>query len=279
MGAMGSRMATSLLKAEHQVTVWNRTLSKTKEVEKAGAQVSETPCAAVQNAEFVISMIRDDEASRLVWLDQKTGAINGLSNKTVAIESSTLSLAWIKELGQKLEQQDIPFLDAPVAGTRPQADGAQLIYFVGGDKANFAKANPILQAMGSSIHHVGETGSGMTIKLGVNSLFAIQASAMAELIGLIGRCGLNENQIIEIFGATPVCSPAAKMLAGAMIAGKFAPLFPLELVEKDMSYAIQAAQTNSAVLPLVEATQKVCATAIKQGYGNDNITGIAKLYT
>ena len=145
MGAMGSRMAICLLKAGHQVTVWNRTLSKTKEAEKAGAKVSETPFAAVKHAEFAISMIRDDEASKKVWLDEQTGAINGLSNKTVAIESSTLSLAWTKELGQKFQNQNISFLDAPVAGTRPQADAAQLIYFVGGDIASFNKAKPILQ--------------------------------------------------------------------------------------------------------------------------------------
>ena len=279
MGAMGSRMAISLLKAGHEVTVWNRTLSKTELVEKAGAKVADTPRIAVKQAEFVISMVRDDEASKQVWLDSKYSAIAGLEPNAIAIESSTLTLAWTRELGQQFQARNIAFLDAPVAGTRPQAEAAQLIYFVGGDGKTFTSAEPILQTMGSAVHHVGLVGSGMTIKLAVNSLFAIQISALGELIGLMGECGLDETKAVELLSSTPVCSPVAKMAAGAMVSGKFAPLFPIDLVAKDMSYAIKTARANNATLPLVETTHKVCIEAIEQGYGDDNITGLIKLYS
>ena len=277
-GAMGSLMAMSLIKAGHQVTVWNRTLEKTQVIEQAGAKIAITPVAAVENAEFAIAMVRDDEASREVWLNSHTGAIHGLSTKTIAIESSTLSLSWTKELANRFQQQGIAFLDAPVAGTRPQAQAAQLIYFVGGDAAIFDQAKPILQGMGSTIHHVGITGNGMAIKLGVNSLFAIQVSAIAELLGLIHRCGLDKTQTANIIATTPVCSPAVKMAAATMIAGQFAPLFPIELVAKDLNYAIASARANSAKLPLVEAAHQVYTSAIERGHGDSNITGIARLY-
>lgn len=278
MGAMGSRMAISLLKAGEEVTVWNRSEGKTKLVEKAGAQVADTPRTAVKEAEFVISMVRDDQASKQVWLDPEQGAIAGLNSDAVAIESSTLTLAWTKELGDHLQRQKIAFLDAPVAGTRPQAEAAQLIYFVGGDAKTFAKAEPILQSMGRTVHHVGLVGSAMTIKLALNSLFAIQISAMGELIGFLGECGLDTNKAVELLSSTPVCSPAAKVAAIAMLSQQFAPLFPIDLVAKDLDYAIKTAQANNLSLPLVEATQKVCATAINQGYGEDNITGLVQLY-
>ena len=278
MGAMGSRMAISLLKAGHEVTVWNRTPSKAELVEEAGAKVADTPRNAVKQAEFVISMVRDDEASKQVWLDPD-GAIATLEPNVVAIESSTLTLAWTKELAQQFQAREIAFLDAPVAGTRPQAEAAQLIYFVGGDGKTFTSAEPILQTMGSAVHHAGSIGSGMTIKLAVNSLFAIQLSALGELIGLMGGCGLDETKAVELLSSTPVCSPAAKMAAGAMVSGKFAPLFPIDLVAKDMSYAIKTARANNATLPLVETTYKVCAEAIARGYGDDNITGLVKLYS
>jgi 3-hydroxyisobutyrate dehydrogenase len=210
MGAMGSRMALSLLKAGHEVTVWNRNLDKTESLVKAGAKVANTPRAAVIDAEFVISMVRDDEASKQVWLDSETGALVGLAENAVAIESSTLTVPWVKELAQQFEEQNIAFVDAPVAGTLPQAEVAQLIYFVGGDGSTFAKTQPILQAMGSGIHHAGTVGSGMTIKLAVNALFGIQVSALGELIGLMKGCGLDETKAIEILASTPVCSPAAK---------------------------------------------------------------------
>lgn len=285
MGAMGSRMAMSLLKAGHEVTVWNRSSGKADSIENAA--IVDTPRTAVKNAEFVISMVRDDEASQQVWLDPKTGAMAGLSPeaisrsevaKPIAIESSTLTVAWTKELGQKFKQQGLTFIDAPVAGTRPQAEAAQLIYFVGGDAATFIKAKPILQAMGSIVHHVGAVGEGMTIKLAINALFAIQVSAMGELIGLMRGCGLDEAKAIDILSSTPVCSPAAKIAAEAMISRKYAPLFPIELVAKDMNYAIATALANNTTLPLTEATQQIFTAAIEQGYGDDNITGIARLY-
>ncbi|MDJ0572091.1 MAG: NAD(P)-dependent oxidoreductase [Pleurocapsa sp. MO_192.B19] len=278
MGAMGSRMALSLLKAEHEVTVWNRRAGKTDLVVKAGAKVAETPRSAVKEADFVISMVRDDEASKQVWLNSETGAMAGLSKNVIGIESSTLTVAWTKELAKEFKQKGVAFLDAPVAGTRPQAEAAKLIYFVGGDAATFTKAQPILQAMGSAVHSVGSVGSGMTIKLAVNALFGIQVSALGELIGLMHDCGLDEAKAVEILSSTPVCSPAAKMAASAMLVRNFSPLFPIELVEKDLSYAVKTAQSNQTTLPLVEAAQQVFATAIKEGYGEDNITGVAQLY-
>lgn len=276
MGAMGSRMALSLINVNHDVTVWNRSLAKTEAIKQAGARVADTPRNAVKEAEFVISMVRDNEASKKVWLSDD-GALAGMNKEAIAIESSTLSVAWTKELGKELERQGIAFLDAPVAGTRPQAEAAQLIYFVGGEKIAFEKVRPILQTMGSKIHYVGEIGSGMTIKLAVNSLFAIQVSAMGELINLMGQSGLDGAEAVEVLTSTPVCSPAAVMAAKAIVARKFAPLFPIELVSKDLEYAI--ALTDETNLPLVTATQKIYATAVDRGYAEDNITGIAQLYS
>ncbi len=278
MGAMGSRMALSLLKAGYEVTVWNRSRDKTNWVANAGAKVADTPRTAVQDADFAIAMVRDDEASKQVWLDPETGAMRGLSGKAIAIESSTLTVAWIQELGRQFQDRGIAFLDAPVAGTLPQAEAAQLIYFVGGDAEAFANSKPIFQTMGSMVHYVGLLGSGITIKLAVNAIFAIQVSAMGELIGLMRQCGLHEAKATEIITSTPVCSPAVKAAAGAMVARRFSPLFPIELVEKDLNYGIKTAQSNDVQLPLVETAKNTFTKAIAQGYGNDNITGIVRLY-
>ncbi|GAB4545747.1 MAG: NAD(P)-dependent oxidoreductase [Pleurocapsa sp.] len=278
MGAMGSRMALSLLKAGQEVTVWNRHLDKTNSVAQAGAKVAETPRVAVRNAEFVISMVRDDEASKQVWLDSKTGALPGLSNNAVAIESSTLTVSWIEKLGQQFKERKLTFLDAPVAGTLPQAEAAQLIYFVGGEVEPFKRIQPILQTMGSRIHHVGALGSGMTIKLAVNALFGIQISALGELIGLMTGCGLEKKKAVEILTTTPVCSPAVKGAAAGILSRNFAPLFPIELVEKDLSYAVKTAKENQNNLPITTTTQQTFRNAIAQGYSADNITGIAQLY-
>lgn len=174
------------------------------------------------------------------------------------------------------KERDIAFLDAPVAGSLPQAEAAQLIYLVGGEQIAFDGVQPILSASGSAVHYAGSAGSGMAIKLAVNALFGIQAAAMGELIGFMQRCGLDGAQALDILTTTPVCSPAAKALASGMMARQFSPLFPIELVEKDLGYLADTAQ--AAKLPMGNAARQVFQQAIAQGYAADNITGVAQLY-
>ncbi len=278
MGAMGSRMAAVLLAAGHEVTVWNRNVARTQPLVEAGAKVAGTPLAAAQGAEFVISMVRDDEASRQVWLDGELGALAGLAADAVAIESSTLTLGWVKELAQQISARGISFVDAPVAGSRPQAEAGKLIYFVGGATDDFARVEPLLSVMAGAVHHAGEVGSGAVIKLAVNGLFGVQVAAAAELIGFLQGCGLDGAAAMEIIGATPVCSPAVKGAAGAMLAGKFAPLFPIELVEKDFGYVTGVADAVGAEVPVVNATREVLRGAMALDYGDENITAIVQLY-
>lgn len=278
MGAMGSRMAAALLKAGHEVTVWNRTPDKTAPLVAAGATAATSPRTAVAHADFAISMVRDNEASRQVWLDQNTGALAGLRNGAIAIESATVTIAWTRELYDVCRAHGITFLDAPVAGSRPQAEAAQLIYFVGGDAAVVAQAEPILKAMGSTVHHAGPVGSGAAVKLVANALLAVQVAAMGELMGLMRHGGMDAAKVFEIVSATPVCSPAAKLAANAMLARNFAPMFPIELVEKDLNYVLGAAKENNSRTPIAQATADVFAEAIGRDYSADNITGVAQLY-
>lgn len=278
MGAMGSRMAAVLLNAGHQVTVWNRSLEKTLPLTEAGAVSASSPRDAVASVDFAICMVRDDQASQYVWLDPEVGALAGLPENAIAIESSTLSVAWVKQLAQQFYQRKVPFLDAPVAGTRPHAEAAKLIYLVGGEETIVEQARPILMTMGGVLHHVGETGSGAIVKLMVNTLFGVQVAVMGELLSIARNCGLGESKVTEVISSTPVCSPVAKAGAEAMAASKFAPMFPIELVEKDFSYALELAKTSASQATIIEATKGVFSQAIQKGYGEDNITGIMQMY-
>ncbi len=278
MGAMGSRMAITLLKAGHEVTVWNRSKDKTAPLVEAGAKAADTPRAAVKEAEFAICMVRDDNASQHVWLDTQIGALANLPEGAVAIESSTVTVAWARKLAEHCSTKGIAFLDAPVVGSRLQAEASQLIYFVGGDTEIVAKAEPILKTMGGAVHHAGSAGSGAAVKLAVNELFGVQVATMGELLGLMRHCGIDETKVIELVSSTPVCSPAAKAAVSAMQARNFAPMFPVELVEKDFSYVIEVAKEHGAQVPMAEAARRVFAEAISLGYGSDNITGVSQIY-
>lgn len=132
LGAMGSRMAARLIAAGHQVTVWNRTRRATQPLVDLGATLAASPRDASQGAEFVIAMLRDDEVSRFVWLDPECGALAGMSPGTVAIESSTLTSGWIQMLDAQMQHQRVSLLEAPVSGSRLQADTGQLTYLIGG---------------------------------------------------------------------------------------------------------------------------------------------------
>ena len=114
LGAMGIRMAANILKAGHQVTVWNRTPSKAEELVINGAKLADTPRQAAQDADFIIAMVRDDNASKEVWLAPDTGAFDSMKKGAIAIDSSTLSVSWVKELNQHASERNIPFIEAPV---------------------------------------------------------------------------------------------------------------------------------------------------------------------
>jgi 3-hydroxyisobutyrate dehydrogenase len=278
LGAMGSRMASNLLKAGYQVTVWNRSEGPTQALKDQGALVAATPREAAKNADFVISMVRDDVASKSVWCDPETGALLGMQAQAIAIESSTLTPNWTRELSQQCKSRGVLFLEAPVAGSRPQADAAQLIYFAGGDATTLETVKPILTTMGATIHHAGLVGDAAVIKLVVNALFGLQVAGMAELLGTLRKAGVDPAKALEIIASTPVASPAAKAAGSAILAQNFAPMFPIDLVKKDFEYFLQTSQQAHSSTPLIETVHKVLLKATQDGLGDRNITGLGSLY-
>jgi 3-hydroxyisobutyrate dehydrogenase len=276
LGAMGSRMAANLLKAGHSVTVWNRTPAAAATLVAAGAKLAGTPKEAASGADFIITMVRDDDASREVWLSAKTGALASMKKGAVAIESSTLTPRWIRELGNAVAQQAVSFLEAPVVGSRPQAEAAQLVYFIGGDEAALTLAEPVLKIMGSAIHFVGPLGSGALVKLATNALMGVQASVLAELIGLLKQAGADVVGALKAISSTAAWSPAANYLSNTMLTANFAPQFPVELIEKDFGYALE---TAPQALPTITAARGVFQLAIERGFGAENMTSVVRLFT
>jgi 3-hydroxyisobutyrate dehydrogenase len=279
MGAMGFRMAQNLVSTKHQVIVYNRTKDKAMPLVDRGAIYAATPKEAAEQADIVISMVADDDASRKVWLDPEIGALMGLAQNAIAIESSTLTLDWTKELAAEMEKRAIAFLDAPVVGSRPQADAGKLIYLVGGKAETLDQVkNIFLSAGGSTIHHLGSVGQGMAMKLAVNALFGIQVAALAEMVGMLTKNGMTREKALECLGELPVLSLAAKNAGNLMLVDNHAPMFPIALVEKDFRYIARAAQVVDASTPSATAIQAIYQDAIASGYGSENITGVARLF-
>jgi 3-hydroxyisobutyrate dehydrogenase len=275
LGAMGQRMAARLVAAGHPVTVWNRSPQAAQALREHGAAVAATPREAAEGADVVISMVFDDAASRRVWLDSADGALRGMKASAVAIESSTLTPAWIGDLGAALAARGIAFVDAPVAGSRPQAEAGQLIFMAGGDAAAVERVKPLLLAMGSAVHHVGAVGSGAWLKLAVNALFGTQVAAMAEQLALLRGAGIDAERALAALKAMPVTSPAAAGAATLMLAGHFAPQAPVDLIAKDLGYVLAS---SAQPLPLTQAVAARFAAAQGAGLGGENLVAVSKLY-
>lgn len=278
IGAMGSRIARNLLAAGHAVRVYNRSPEQTAALQAAGAIVGVTPREAADGADVVISMVRDVAASREVWLAAETGALYALQHGTTAIESSTVSSAWIGELAAAVATTSAEFLDAPVLGTRPQAEAGQLIYLVGGEVMALERVREPLQATASAFHHIGAVGAGTAMKLAVNAQYAVQVAIWAETMVLLERQGITAMRAVEVLNTLPTTSPALQVGGKLMAIQNYAPMFPIELVAKDLNYAQMAADALEIAAPTLAAVRAVYADAVARGYGNDNIVGVKQLF-
>ncbi|MEM9708699.1 MAG: NAD(P)-dependent oxidoreductase [Pseudomonadota bacterium] len=268
LGAMGRRMAANFLSAGHSVTVWNRTAAACADLVSAGATLADTPREAASGAEIVISMLTDDAASRAVWMGEN-GAMEGLEAGSLAVEASTLSLDWISTLGRALGGQGVAFLDAPVAGSRPQAEAKELIFLVGGSDADVTRFEPIAKATAKAVLHAGPRGKGAALKLMVNGLLAVQTAALSEIFEFAAGAGIDAVRAAELLAPVPVTSPAAAFVANQIAAGAHDPMFTIDLMEKDLGYL-----TANGAAPLLSETRARFAGASARGHGGKHISAV-----
>jgi 3-hydroxyisobutyrate dehydrogenase len=278
MGAMGSRMAVSLMEAGHTLTVWDRFPHASAPIGARGAQVASSPRDAVRDAEFVFVMVWDDEASRYVWLDPEVGALEGMKPGSVAIECATLSTRWITELHAACAAKEIDFVDAPMSGSLPHAEAKTLVFVVGAEPTVLDRVRPLLLTMGQKVNHAGGPVSGIATKLIINTMLGVQVAMMGELVALMRRSGMNAESAIEMIATTPVLSPRLHAEAKFMLAGNHDTRVRVSQMVKDIGYAIERAREYGAPLPLAEAACGLFAAAVNEGLAEADMTVLAKFY-
>lgn len=266
-------MARHLLKAGFPITVFNRDRAKAAPIEGLGARVAGSPKEAVRDASFVVAMVADDTASRAVWLGEN-GAIHGVAPGAVCIDSSTLSVGWVKELAAALGQRGAAFLDAPVTGSKAQAHSGELNFFVGGDETALEKARPVFAAMAKNVTHVGPTGGGALLKLVNNFVCGTQVVAFAEAIALAERAGLNRERVFDLLTNGAGGSPIVKTIAARVAASDFTPNFFLRLMAKDLGYAQDEAAKVSLELAMAGAALGRFKEAIAKGHGDKDMAAV-----
>jgi len=275
LGIMGGGMAGRLLSSGFPVTVYNRSREKSEPLGKAGARVADSPRDAAGRAEFIISMVADDAASRQVWLGE-SGALAGAAPGALLIESSTVSVGWVKELAAHAADRKCELLDAPVTGTRPHAANGELFFMVGGSATAFERARPVLSVLGREVLHLGPIGSGALIKLINNFACGVQAAAFAEAMALVDRSGLDREKSIAVLSGSALASPLIKRMLAAMTSNDYTPNFPLKLMAKDIGYAMREASTAGLTLQTGAPALAVFKHAAAQGLGDQDFSAVMK---
>ncbi len=273
LGTMGAGMAANLLKAGFSLSVYNRTAAKSQALTGAGARFAATPAKATKDASVVISMLSDDAASREVWLGSD-GALEEAGKDAILIESSTVSPAWIAELAEAASQRGIDLLDAPVTGSRTQAEAGQLSFLVGGSGAALERAAPVLKAMSKEIIHLGSVGSGAKMKLINNFLCGVQVASLAEGLTWIERSGLDREKALAVLKSGAPGSPLIGAISARIVSQNYSVNFLLSLMTKDLLYAQNEAARNNVDLKTAEVARSLFEAAIAQGLGNEDMSSV-----
>ena len=277
LGLMGSGMAGRLLDAGYPLTIWNRTPDKAYPFTNRGAGLAKSPREAAAGAAVVISMLADVPVCRDVWLGRGE-ALREIAPGTSVVESSTVTVEWIEELDRAAKEHGCDLVDAPVTGSKPQAEAGQLLFLAGGSSAPVNKVTPILKAMGRDVIHLGPAGSGARLKLINNFLSGSQAAALAEALSLIERSGLDREKSLGVLTEGAPGSPLVKLLSGRMTARQYEPNFVLRLMAKDLRYAVTEADHQALDLDMGRAALRVFEHAIAAGQGDDDMSAVVEQF-
>lgn len=253
---MGKPMAKNILKQGFSLVVYNRTRSKTKELERLGARVASSPQTMAATVDLVITMVTGPKDVDEVIFG-KQGVIKGAKSGLVVVDMSTIGPKAAKKIGNRLEESGISFLDAPVTGSTPKAITGELTIFVGGKSKVLKKALPVLRAMGTVIHHMGPIGSGQAVKLVNNLLVAQTLTTLAEGFLLGDKLGLSRRKVAQTLQNVPAVSPFMKLRMANFVKNQHQTLFSLANMDKDLNLAAQELSMTNSKLPILNQVKKL----------------------
>ena len=250
LGVMGYPMAGHLQAAGHDVTVYNRTTSKAETwCERYGGNFAATPAAAAGNAEIVFSCVGNDDDVRQVILEDN-GVLQGIPDGGLIIDHTTASAVVAREVSEAARDRNLGFLDAPLSGGQAGAENGQLTIMVGGDKATFSRAKPVMDSYAKAIALIGPVGSGQLTKM-VNQICAAGVlQGLSEGLHFAQRAGLDIGKVIGAISKGAAQSWQMENRWKTMINNEFEFGFAVEWMRKDLKIALEAAAGNGASLEM-----------------------------
>jgi 3-hydroxyisobutyrate dehydrogenase-like beta-hydroxyacid dehydrogenase len=277
LGVMGSPMAGHLVRAGHDVTVYNRTHAKAEAwVAKFGGRLADTPAEAAREAELVFACVGNDDDLRSVALGD-VGALTGMRQGSVFVDHTTASAQVARALADIAHDKGLGFLDAPVSGGQAGAENGQLAIMVGGDPASFARAEDVMWAYAKAITLIGPVGSGQLTKMVNQICLAGLTQALAEALNFASAAGLDAEKVLGVISKGAAQSWMMDNRAQTMLADRFNFGFAVDWMRKDLSIALDEAHRNGAGLPVTALVDQFLAEVQRRRGGRWDYTSLIKL--
>lgn len=273
LGAMGAPMAGNLIDAGIALRVWNRSAARCAPLVAKGALACSSIAEAVHGADFVVSIVADDQATAEVMLGAQ-GVVAHAMAQTLVIDCSTNTPGMVKRVAQAARERGIHYLDAPVSGSVAQATGRELVFMVGGDAPAFERAQPVFAAMGRMSRLMGANGSGATIKLINNMLSGTLNAAIGEAMAVAEAAGLNMEDVRDILAEGAAASRLTRTKIPKIIARDFKPQFQLALMEKDLRYFLALAQEVDRPVPIAATVRTQFQAARRASLGQLDVSAM-----
>lgn len=272
-GIMGTGMARSMLRAGLPLRVWNRTRDKAEPLAKDGAAVAGTPAEAVRDADIIITMLFDSDAVEQAMSEQG-GASETAGRGADWIQMSTVGVAGAERLGQLASRLELVYVDAPVLGSRQQAEQGALVILGSGPEDARTACDPVFAAIGKKTLWAGRAGMGSRLKVTTNSWVIALADATAEAIALAEGLGHDPHLFLDAIDGTATDSPYAHLKGQLILDREFTPSFPTRAAEKDCRLILGAATEVGVDMGLTAAAESHYARAIELGHADEDLSSV-----
>jgi 3-hydroxyisobutyrate dehydrogenase len=277
IGLMGKPMTLRLLAAGHEVSVWNRSSDKLKEVVEKGARPAESPAAVARAADIVMMCVTDQHAAQQV-LFSKDGIIEGAKNGALVVDFSSIAPASAREFAARLEQKGIGLVDAPVSGGVAGAEKGTLAIMAGGRAEHVERARPVVMQLAQRFTRMGDSGAGQATKLCNQVIVGSLVAVIAEAVRLAEASGVDASKLPEALKGGFADSLPLQIFGARMAARSFEPsLGSSAIMLKDLENAAAVAKEKVVPLPMARTAAELYRLLAAQGRGDKEITMIVEL--
>jgi len=277
LGIMGGPMAANLARAGFELSVYTRTREKADRfaAEHSNATAAGSAREASERASIVITMVPDAPEVEEVLLGED-GAVHALAEGALVIEMSTIAPTAARAIGERLADDNVAFVEAPVSGSRPKAEAGTLTIMVGGERTDFERALPLFEAMGERIVYVGPRGHAQLAKLLTNTMGAVHAVALAEAVVAVRSAGIDPDAFLEVAAGSAGNSTVLGLKGRPMFEHDFSPLFKLEHMLKDVRHCLNEARALGVELRLGSFVEPLFASVEAAGYGEEDFAAVLR---